>query len=175
MDQQQLASGGFFGSPTFAPIGQEFVPTFNRLNRVVLRLADLTGIVEDFSFTVGIREDTITGTLLSTSDVETRPDGFDFENVNFDFATDVALTLGNRYVLEFNLLTGQNAALASVGVNSYPQGSIILNGTPSANNDLYFQTGIVVSTVPEPGSIALLVGMTTTGGVFAVRKRRARK
>lgn len=144
----------------FSPLGQEFIPTLNRLEVVTLALewgGLITGVYPG-TFQVRIRKDTITGDLLGTSPSVDLPRGFGGSGdlidqlVRFDFAQPVPLVAGQRHVLELVQTAGTSFSVELSG-DLYPRGRIVTSGQPDQTRDLIFWEG--VRPVPEPTTFAL--------------------
>src|SRR5205085_11212794 len=97
------------------------------------------------SFTVWIRDASITGGVLATSRVITIGPQPPSGPTRFGFSSTLSLTPGSRYVLQlvgdgmgWNIFHGSGAA--------YGGGNAIIGGSPS-DDDLWFREGVVV---PEP-------------------------
>lgn len=133
----------------FSPIGQEFTPTFSKLNFVDLFTEGFfpptTGLF------VNIRAGTISGPILGTS--QTVPTASLFGETDFLFPAEVPLIPGDLYVIEVVTVDGLNWGLGSSGVPTYSKGNEILNGEPNPQNDLWFREG----DVPEPSGFSLLL------------------
>jgi hypothetical protein len=172
------------------PLGQEFTPTFKSVDFVNLFLQDAgSDIGPGTSFKVNIRSGSITGTILGTSDTVSVPDNLnlgiglyaDFTVTKFDFASPVALTPGQVYVIDIvqlpPIVTGNfNFAAGGGGLNNstYAGGRGIVNGSPLANYDFAFQEGL--RSVPEPGSLALCsLGLGLAAAGCRASRRRAAK
>lgn len=149
-----LTSQGFTGSS--APVGQEFVPAANSLNVLELYLNDQTnGDGTGISAFVNIRQGTITGPILGTSETVAFPDpGPSVVSPaflsRFQFAQPVALTPGQVYVIEVvNTSQGDIGIFGSgFGTDGYPAGNsysqgALYSGTPTAPApfDLWFRAG----------------------------------
>lgn len=178
IDQEQDLSGGFGSSITFfAPIGQEFTPTLGALSFVDLFFEDVGGS-SGVEVVVNIRELSITGTILGTSTLRSLPDGFDGE-ARFLFASDVPLTPGVLHVIEVEHVLGDSFHLRGAGPisnpNPYSGGSFIGLGTPNAQLDAFFRTGLDVSVtaVPEPSTLTMAAcgGLIGFGAWLRTRRR----
>lgn len=147
------------------PMGQEFTPAMSSLDSVELHIMDLSlGGVGGGNLITKIRAGTIAGALLGTSEVLSLPDGFKGV-AHLDFASSVALTPGNLYVIEAIVQTGVWGIGSSGGPSpAYPGGRQIIEGAPTENNDLWFREGPIV---PEPAGLGL-IGLA----MMVVRRRR---
>jgi hypothetical protein len=71
----------------------------------------------------------------------------------------------------------QTQTLNTLGYDIATYGYTLPNGNVITNESFDwrdFNSQVVGPGVPEPGSLAMLVGVTVSGGVFAFRRRRAR-
>jgi FIMAH domain-containing protein len=150
VDQQQTDGGGFGSSILYAgPLGQEFTPTLDALNFVDLLIADAELDGAGATISVNIREDSITGTLLGSSLPVSLPDGFGVSEISpgaevrFVFATPVALTPGNRYVIEITQSAGGNFFARGSYPDPYSGGRAIFQGLPAALDDFFFREGLL--------------------------------
>jgi hypothetical protein len=92
------------------------------------------------------------------------------------------LRVVNSSVLNF-FGTGLGETLVNPDASGYSQytlSGLLADGTSIAGRTLYVQNGTGTATftevsTPEPGSVALFVGMGLSGGVFLRRRRSARK
>ncbi len=124
----------------FTPIGQEFTPTFARLDGVELWVASQNG-TGTAGVVVRVRQDTVT----------TVADGWDAP-LHFSFATPVDLVPGARHVIEVARTVGPgNVLLAGDDTDSYSGGRPILGGATPIPGDFWFRTGADAST-PTRGS-----------------------
>ena len=134
-----LPPGAGYGILSASPIGQEFLPDSNSLERVQLQICNPTGSAE---LSVSIYSDSITGTMVASSDTTQVSEGYD-DIVTFVFDP-VALVPSTRYVMVVVQVTGDSyVRCADSSASSYPQGRLILGGTPEENEDLWFREGIL--------------------------------
>src|SRR5262249_2948251 len=158
------------------PIGQEFKPAFSSLDFVDLFIEDHgsdTG--PGANFTVNIRANTITGTVLGSASA------FVADNTNlgggntythFSFSSSVALTPGATYIIDVvqngPIVTG-NSVFSLDGDNPngtdlYTAGRAIIGGAPVTNNfDFNFREG----TSSTPGITERGVMEFSTAGITA--------
>lgn len=121
----------------FSPIGQEFTPSMSCLEVVQLIICNESGYSE---FIVSIYSDSITGTLLGTSETVT-VSGFYLDILTFSF-DELNLSPQNLYVMEISQTEGTNAGVSSSGYPTYPLGCQMLYGVPHEDNDLWFREGV---------------------------------
>ena len=126
----------------FSPVGQEFVPNLEYLDVVQLWLSDRNhGTAGPANFIVNIRQGTIGGPIIGTSETTTLPGGH-HGVATFVFET-VPLVPQSLYVMELVQLTSSNWMVSGLsGWSTYPLGRRILVGVPYENADLWFREGI---------------------------------
>jgi PEP-CTERM motif len=165
-DQQSAdensGGGGFLKIQSYQPIGQSFTPANSSIGFVRLWLADLSLNGLGAMANVNLRSDSITGSVIASSDSVFIPDGFGLSSrgfVDFFFPTPVTVVPGSTYYFQPVVQSGDSA----LGVGEYHYlylgGTAFFNGTANSTDDLWFREGIVV---PEPSSLSLLIG----GGVL---------
>jgi hypothetical protein len=153
----------------FSPVGQSFTPTIPGLDAVDLWTEDFAnGNGYGAELYVNIREATIDGTIVGTSDTLQLPDNFPFHQYPFSYGTHftfpslISLTPGEVYVIEVVVIGGldwewialHNWGVASFGYADspgyvdYPGGMQIVNGTEISGSDLWFQEGLATS-IPQ--------------------------
>lgn len=128
-----------------APVGQEFVPALAALNVVEMWIGHgTTGTEPPTEVIARIRAGSVAGEVLGTSAPVEVLDGH-FAPVRFDFATPIATTPGETYVVELVVGAGGGNPMAC-GANyiDYAPGRAILGGNPSAG-DLWFRTGVTAN------------------------------
>ena len=126
----------------FSPIGQEFVPSKNKLVGVDIFVNYV--YTDETTLIVNIREGDISGKILakSTAFVAKRYNGW----VHFRFIPPVKLKIGSKYVIQVELSDPtRDWGLVSNGncfIDTYPKGARILQGIPSTicKNDFAFRT-----------------------------------
>jgi hypothetical protein len=138
------------------PTGQTFTPTLSMVGFIRLWLVDHTsanGIGTTMS--LNLREGTIGGAFLSSSDTVVLANGFR-GTVDFIFSTPVTVTPNSTYFFEPVILGGESFSCAAYNTFFYSGGTSYALGVPEVNLDLWFREGIIV---PEPATWALwLVG-----------------
>jgi hypothetical protein len=140
----------------YDPIGQEFVPLFNRVNLVQMRVGDAgSDIGPGSDLRVSIRENTIGGAVLGVSNNTFMPDGF-AGYLNFSFPSSVNLTPRGKYVIEVQKLTDVPGTgsfmLTAFNGDSYAPGSAVRSGVVMPTSDFLFREG--VTDLSQPLSIA---------------------
>ncbi len=160
VDRQNLVFNSAMVFGLALPYGQEFMPTFDKVNFVEVllrdqRRGDAFGTTAGGTFAVNIREDSIDGTVLGTSEIIELPDGFGVEQwkpVLFKFSNLVSLIPGKRTVIEMLYLEGDPFSVAEAAFlnDVFPEGRRYFSGVPEEMFDMYFKVGLVV---PEPSTL----------------------
>ena len=176
-DQQSVAddnlvlTGGiaFF---TEQPMGESFTPAFSSVGFVRLYIINAGETPMPATVYVNLLADSITGPILSQSEPVSLPGGQVTRlPINFSFANPVSVTPGGTYYLQPVLqpVGGDNpyAAAVTVGSDSYPGGTLFVNGASDPSDDLWFREGIVV---PEPSPFWLV--LLGSGVWFYLRNRK---
>ncbi|GAB6906868.1 exported hypothetical protein [Desulfosarcina cetonica] len=162
VDQENSQGGGGLNIAVFSPMGQSFIPSQSNLAAI----AYLGGS----STYLNIREDTITGNILYTTDYETPGlDGYTF----FDIDPDLWLAVGETYVFEI-VGTGMITRDPYLG-DPYPNGGLYYQGGFYAGDDAVFRTyydDAATSSVPVPAAVWLL-GSSLLGLMGVKRKERS--
>jgi hypothetical protein len=150
----------------FQPIGQEFTPSASVLAGVDVDLRTINARDGDATITVNIRKGTISNPVLATASqiVPAYTPGAPREGLtHFDFPSPLAVTPGQKYVLEVQATTpthmwrGYNEAASSHPV--YPGGQAIFSGRLAedvvefGDSDLFFQTYSVTTPKSTPTPI----------------------
>jgi len=147
------------------PIGQSFTPTLSQVGFIRLYLGDSVFNGIGATVYVNLRQDSITGPILSSTQPVFMPDAF-VGHPDFLFASPVPVTPGAIYYVQPVVQSGDsNWAIVSYNYN-YPGGTAFGGGQPTPPFDLWFREGIIV---PEPSSIALAL---SGFACFAVLIRR---
>jgi hypothetical protein len=163
VDQANTNSGGGFlihSIQLSGPIGQSFTPLLPSLDVVELLTIDFSDHPNGLGATlqVNLREASIGGNIIATSDLVALPDDFGRLTVggvtHFDFAATVALVPGSLYVIEPVVVAGDSWGLVDL-LGVYGNGSAIISGHVSPG-DWWFQEGPAVgSRIPAPATLAL--------------------
>jgi hypothetical protein len=136
-----FSPGSGYGIISASPIGQEFLPGLNSLEVVQLQICNPTGIAH---LLVSIYSDTITGTLIASSDTVSISSGYD-DIVTFLFNS-AALVPATQYVMAVAQIDGDSfVRCANSSSSTYLWGRLILAGTPEENEDFWFREGILGS------------------------------
>ena len=161
-DQQSATnrsvSGGAVPFEAEQPAGQSFTPTLSSVAFVQFEFYDPSpGNGVGATVYVNLRADSLSGTILGSSDPVTMPDSFFFGVTNFFFGTPVTVAPGITYYLQPILQSGENLWSIVDGSYSYAGGTFFFNGAPNPNGyNAWFREGILT---PEPSSgVLLLVG-----------------
>jgi hypothetical protein len=168
-DQQSAteSTGGGIASVIQAnqPLGQSFTPTLMSVDFIRLSLSDASFNSVGATLLVYLREGSITGNILGTSDPMTMPDRFS-GYVNFFFSTPVSVNPGTQYYFQPWLVSGDPSwGIVAYNAYGYPGGTAYANGVAVPGQDLWFREGVVV---PEPSSgVILLLGLCA----LAARRR----
>ena len=158
---QQSSDESYFGEGGAAlgpqPTLQSFTPARSSVGFIRLHLSDaLYGNQSSGTFSVSLRAESITGTVLGSTAPVTLAGGF-VGTVDFVFATPVSVTPGTTYYFQPTFMSGGGAWNAkATTIYNYPRGNAFWGDTAAPTWDLWFREGIIV---PEPsGAMLLLVG-----------------
>ena len=158
---QQSSDESFFGEGGTAlgpqPTLQSFTPALSNIGFIRLHLSDaLYGNQSSGTFSVSLRAESITGTVLGSSTPVTLSGGF-VGTVDSVFATPVSVTPGTTYYFQPTFVSGGGAWNAKAStIYNYPRGNAFWGDTAAPTWDLWFREGIIV---PEPsGAILILLG-----------------
>jgi len=153
IDQQSTFQNDTLSGSTLA--GQSFTPTFSSISFATFSL---------HLFTVGsstvqvnlLSGDGYSGTLLASTPTQTLTNN-GFQQIEFDFASPVALTPGNVYTLQIAVISGSFMDEADGDGNPYAGGQAYFsNGTAFTGHDLVFSEGTNPASVPEPTTLSML-------------------
>jgi hypothetical protein len=168
-DQQSVPAnptveGDFLLIQTNGPIGQSFIPSLSSVGFIALAFHDThPGNNLGATVYVNLRQDSITGTIIGSTQPISMPDGFD-STTYFFFSTPIAVSPGTTYYLEPVVQSGDLWDAIYYHYN-YPRGSAYIQGIPNIW-DLAFLEGAVV---PEPSSA--LVFSIGAGALIYLRRR----
>jgi len=168
---QQSASSPFPASLSLdiqsnEPIGQSFVPSLGAVGFIQLEVADPIFNGVGATIYVNLLSDSITGTILGSTDPVFVPVG-PYGVVGFFYSVPVSVSPGTTYYLQPVVHSGDLSRVNAIG-DPYPQGVAYLNGLVLNGEDLWFREGI-----PEPSVAWLLLA---GGSVLAcIRYRRIRE
>jgi hypothetical protein len=143
-DQQCMPEAmGSYNVRLMGPLAQEFVPTFDRLDVVVLVLEHSpSSSAPSAGVRVRVHADSLGGALLGESVTVSVPRGA-FGETHFDFSPPVTLTPGATHVIEIQQPDTQGEVMAwTSNFDAYAQGRAFLLGTPVAGLDFLFRTGL---------------------------------
>jgi len=131
--------------PALAPLGQSFTPSTSSFNAVDLYL-NLPSVVPmgNGDVEVRIHSGSITDPLIATSSniVTVTNAGIPVERYRFKFASPVAVTPGNLYVIEVVHTAGATVGVWGAGA-TYPGGTRITNGA-ATSGDISFELGTCI-------------------------------
>ena len=161
------------------PVGQSFTPSLSTVGFIRLQLFDINpGNSLGATLYVNLRADSITGTILASTDPVSLPDSFPSPSsvgfVNFFFSIPVSVTPGTTYYFQPVVDVGGAWAIGRfIPTSNYPGGTEFLQGQPGPN-DLWFREGIVA--IPEPSAGVLgLLGLGVLVGAHWIKGREAAK
>ena len=149
--------GSFHSIDSFAPVGQEFVPSLPSLDIVELvtedgNFGDGQGVV----LLVRIRLGNALGEVLGTSLTVSLPDWSLAGVTTFAFEDPVPLSPGQLHVIELVRVGGGGWMFHSTddiwGNDPYPYGSTILLGEPHPNMDAWFREGVTHMSAVVPAT-----------------------
>ena len=179
-DQQSANESIFTGSwlniQTNQPIGQSFTPSLSSVGFIRLNFTDFSpGNSLGATVYVNLRSDSITGSVLGSTDPVFIPNGIGVGApgyITFFFPIPVSVTPGTLYYFQPVLLSGEGALAVGAYHFNYAGGTAFVQGAPHSNSlyDLWFREGTVV---PEPSSSSL----TALGGGLVLlfcRKKKPR-
>ena len=169
IDQQNLTGTNPAGAGT---IGQSFTPTQSAIDAAFFQLATFGGRTSNLIVDV-FQGSGFGGTLLGSSNIVTYA-SVSYQNVEFDFASSIALTAGNVYTLRISSVSGANAAAEYAVTNPY-SGGVGFNATGFgvSSVDLRFQEGVAaaVAETPEPATLGM-AATAAAAGLIAYRRRK---
>jgi hypothetical protein len=169
VDQQNTVATGYLG-PSTSP-GQSFTPTLTGIDFATFSLA-----TEGPSSSLQVNlynGDGFGGALLASTPTQNITNTNAFQPVTFDFSSTVALTPGNVYTLQIDVVSGADIFELEGSGNPYPGGfEYDSAGVQQTDYDLVFSEGVNVAATPEPSAIAFLLTGGVGAGIAFRRKRR---
>jgi hypothetical protein len=161
-DENNLG-GGLADIQSNQPIGQSFTPSLAFVGFVRLYLSDNAFNGVGTSVLVNLRTNSVSGPLLASTSSVAVADHF-HGTVDFIFSSAVPVTPGATYYFQPSIQYGKSFSLYQYNF-LYPGGTLFLNGTAIAPNDMWFREGI---TVPEPS----LAGLSVLGATIIAYARK---
>ncbi len=183
VDQQSQTLNTPFGNNTGGALfGQSFTPTLSGLDAVEFDFT-LAGFNTTIVARVVIRDGVsglngLGGNIIATSNSLSITTSQNLlPTHHFDFSSTVALTPGNIYVAQLELLSGDPSVLIIPFNNSNPYGggqALMWQNTATglANVDFDFREGLHASAVPEPTTLGIWGGLALAGLLVARRRKR---
>jgi hypothetical protein len=160
---QQSSDESYFGGAgvgiqSHQPIGQSFMPALSSVGFIRLSVGDGTANNgTGATIVVNLRTDSITGTIVGTSDAVVLPDNFGRGTngvVNFLFPVPVPVTPGIEYFFQPVVETGDPFGVAYYNTFNCAGGTAYYQGASDTFFDMWFREGIVV---PEPSAATLML------------------
>jgi len=155
-DQQSAleSTGGGIASAIqpYQPMGQSFVPTLSSVGFIRLSLGDSAINGLGATVYVNLLANSITGTVLASTEPVFMPDGFS-RYPDFFFSTPVPVTPGNTYYFQPVVQSGDLWGITAYNAYNYPNGTAFSLGATAPFFDVWFREGIYI--VPEPSLAAL--------------------
>ena len=183
VDQQQTTtnSGGGAVAPSWTSFGQSFTPSLSSIQWAQFSLENQSSPFTPISLSLSVLNGVsgtngLGGAVLATSPAVSLTSTAAFAPTLFQLSSPLALTPGNSYVLEVNILT-QNQGLGwqQTSNDTYPGGQMLQSPYSTSilsGQDYLFSEGVIGS-VPEPSSALALVIAGGMAGLCHRRRRRA--
>ncbi len=176
-DQQQpnYTSGGGAIAPSWTAFGQSFTPTLNSIQWAAFTLQNQSSPFAPINLSLSILDGQVGGNGLGGTVLATSPTvsltSTSLATLVFQLSSPLALTPGNQYVLEVNILT-QNEGLGWEQGGPYSGGQMLQSPYPTSlltGQQYVFSEGIITA-APEPCTLAL-AGL----GILSLLRFRRRK
>jgi hypothetical protein len=132
--------------PIFS-VGQEFTPATNSLSYV--DVITYGGGSATANLQVLIRRETITNSVLASSDLVFVTNSMSVDTNRFHFTPSVSLVPGSNYVMQV-VTIGNDIWGVGASSDTYPRGRMIHSGQPDAGYDLWFREGFIVPAADSP-------------------------
>lgn len=138
VDQQNMGEVDGWYSLSYYKFDQSFTPSLSTMSEVQIAL-HTTG---ESALRVNIREGSIDGPVVGSSEVQLAPDFTDM--AQFTFRRPLHINPGSFYYIDLELLYGTAYVAISFEGGGYPQGLLYIDeyNTPTDNSDMVFQTGV---------------------------------
>ena len=138
IDQANMSNVDSWHNLSYYKFDQEFIPSLSSMDMV--RIALHTNQDSGALLSINIREGSIDGRIIGTSEKVLQPNFTDM--ARFDFASPMQLNPGSIYIIDLKLLSGSAFVASGFEGGGYPQGLMYIGGTNTAtdNSDLIFET-----------------------------------
>ena len=164
IDQMSTLANSVFG-PSTSP-GQSFTPALNGVGFATFSLE--TGGPSS-TLQVNLFNGSGYGGTLLASTPSLSITNAAFQTIRFDFGGNIALTPGNTYTFQIQVLSGSSIFEQEGSPDPYPGGTEFSStGVAQTNFDLVFSEG-TISAVPEPSTSALF--SVAALGLLGFRRR----
>ena len=153
IDQQSTFQDDTLSGSTLA--GQSFTPTLSSIDFATFSL-HLFAVGSSTLQVNLLSGDGYGGSLLGSTPTQTISN-LGFQQIEFDFAAPVALTPGDVYTLQIDLISGTTVDEAVGDGNPYAGGQAYFsNGTAFSGSDLVFSEGVSQASTPEPTTLSMV-------------------
>lgn len=176
-DQQQLnyTSGGGAIAPSWTSFGQSFTPTLNSIQWAEFTLENQSSPFTPIDLSLSILDGQVGANGLGGAVLATSPTvsltSLSYAPLEFQLSSPLALTPGNQYVLEVNIVT-QNQGLGWEQGGPYSGGQMLQSPYSTsllAGQQYVFSEGIITA-APEPSALAF-AGLGALG-LLGFRRRK---